>query len=46
VRVPEEAANGKAKLTFSFPDWKDRQVASTTAEVVVKQADASGGASK
>jgi hypothetical protein len=35
VRVPAEAANGKAKVTLSFPDWKEGQVAPTTQEVRV-----------
>jgi hypothetical protein len=30
VRVPEEAGNGKAKVTLSFPDWKEGRVAPAT----------------
>jgi hypothetical protein len=33
VRVPEEAGNGKVKITFSMPDWKDGRVAPATFEV-------------
>jgi hypothetical protein len=41
--VPEDAAAGKAKMTLSFPDWKDRQVAATTVEVIVEEGgDAEG----
>jgi hypothetical protein len=35
VRVPEEAANGKAKVTVSFAAWKARDVKSSTTEVAV-----------
>lgn len=30
VRVPDEAGDGMAKITFSFPAWSDASVASTT----------------
>jgi hypothetical protein len=36
VRVPEEAGIGKAKVTISFPDWKEAKVAAMIAEVPVK----------
>jgi hypothetical protein len=35
VRVPDEAATGKAKVTFSFDSWKQAQVASTTLEIPI-----------
>jgi hypothetical protein len=35
VRVPSEAGKGKAKVTLSFPDWKDAEVAPATYEVPV-----------
>jgi hypothetical protein len=35
VRVPDEAANGKAKVTVSFPAWTVRQVKPSTTEVAV-----------
>jgi hypothetical protein len=35
VRVPEEAANGKAKVTVSFAAWKVRDVKSSTTEATV-----------
>jgi hypothetical protein len=35
VRVPEEAANGKAKVTVSFAAWKVRDVKPSTTEVAV-----------
>jgi hypothetical protein len=33
VRVPSEAGKGKAKVTLSFPDWKDGNVTPATYEV-------------
>jgi hypothetical protein len=38
VRVPAEAANGKATITLSFADWKEGNVAPTTVEVPIKDA--------
>jgi hypothetical protein len=38
VRVPAEAANGKAKITLSFADWKEGNVASATLEVPIVDA--------
>jgi hypothetical protein len=35
VRVPGDAGEGKAKVTLSFPDWKEAQVVSTTIEVPI-----------
>jgi hypothetical protein len=35
VRVPAEAAIGTAKITLSFPDWKEFKVAPATIEVPV-----------
>jgi hypothetical protein len=35
VRVPEEAGKGQAKVTLSFPDWKEGKVAPATFEVPV-----------
>jgi len=35
VRVPEEAGNGKAKVTITFPDWKEGSVGPATLEVAV-----------
>jgi hypothetical protein len=39
VRVPEEAGLGKAKITLSFPDWKEGRVAPATYEVTVVDAE-------
>jgi hypothetical protein len=47
VGVPSEAGNGKAKLTLSFPDWREGKVAPATFEVPItdaKKEDPSGGA--
>jgi hypothetical protein len=38
VRVPEEAAEGKAQVKLTFPDLKTFKVASATTEIVVKKA--------
>jgi hypothetical protein len=35
VRVPDEAGNGKAKVTVSFAAWKIRSAVPTTKEVQV-----------
>jgi hypothetical protein len=35
VRVPDEAVIGKAKVTLTFPDWKDGKVAPLTIEVPI-----------
>jgi hypothetical protein len=37
VRVPEEAAPGKAKLTFSFDAWQEATVAPTTIDLPVRK---------
>jgi hypothetical protein len=35
VRVPDEAGNGKAKVTVSFAAWKGQKAKPTTKEVPV-----------
>jgi hypothetical protein len=35
VRVPNEAANGKATLTLSFAEWKEGNVAPASYEIEV-----------
>jgi hypothetical protein len=35
VRVPDEAATGKAKVTVSFPGWKQGKVTPTTFDIAV-----------
>jgi hypothetical protein len=35
VRVPDEAGNGKAKVSLSFADWKEGHVAPATFEVPI-----------
>ena len=35
MQVPEAAGKGKAKVTFSFPDWKEGNVSLSTFEVPV-----------
>jgi len=37
VRVPEEAGQGKAKVTVSFPDWKEGNVKAATFEVTIPE---------
>jgi len=35
VGVPGEAGKGKAKITLSFPDWKEGKVAPVTIEAPI-----------
>jgi hypothetical protein len=35
VRVPDDAGKGKAKLTLSFPEWKEGKVTPMTVEVPI-----------
>jgi hypothetical protein len=37
VRVPDEAGNGKAKVTFSFAAWQEGNVASMTIDVPITE---------
>jgi hypothetical protein len=48
VTIPAEAAVGKAKVSLTFPDWKDGQVAPATGEVEVTNPvrPAGGGGTK
>ena len=46
MRVPEEAANGKAKVTVSFAAWKVREVQPSTTEVAVGAKPAGAKADK
>jgi hypothetical protein len=39
IRVPTNAALGKAKITLSYPDWKDGYVSAASAEVTVSDED-------
>ena len=38
MRVPDEADKGKAKVTLSFPDWKEGRVAPVTLEIPILDA--------
>jgi hypothetical protein len=38
VRVPAEAGKGKAKVTVSFPAWKEGKVVPATFEVRIEEA--------
>jgi hypothetical protein len=42
VRVPEEAVSGIAKITVSFPNWKEGKVAPATFEVPVRERASAG----
>jgi hypothetical protein len=35
VRVPDEASNGNAKVTLSFPEWKEGKVAPASFEIPI-----------
>jgi hypothetical protein len=37
VRVPEEAGNGTAKITFSFGAWEAGKVSSSTIELPIRE---------
>jgi hypothetical protein len=39
VRVPDEAGDGLAKVTYSFDAWKEGNVKPTTIEIPTKEAD-------
>jgi FG-GAP-like repeat len=43
VRVPSEAGNGNAKVTLSFPDWKDGNVTPVTFAVPIVQLEPKSG---
>jgi hypothetical protein len=38
VRVPDEAGSGNAKVTVSFPGWKEGKVAPATFELPIAEA--------
>ena len=40
VRVPDEAGNGKARLTISFPSWNAARVAPATYQLRLVGGDA------
>jgi len=40
VRVPDDAVQGKAKVTLSFPDWKEGKVAPATVEIPIMEPEA------
>jgi hypothetical protein len=35
VRVPDDAGKGRAKITLSFPDWKEGKITAATLELPV-----------
>jgi hypothetical protein len=37
VRIPEEAGEGNAKITLSFPAWKQGKVTPETLDVRIKK---------
>jgi hypothetical protein len=42
VRVPDEAGTGKAKITLSFPEWKEGKVTPATFDVVIAEPKVKG----
>jgi hypothetical protein len=42
VRVPDEAGDGKARVTFSFAAWKAGRVATSTVEIPVVESSGEG----
>jgi hypothetical protein len=39
VRVPDAAGKGKAKVTLSFPNWKEGKVAPATVDVPIAESN-------
>ena len=39
MRVPEEAGQGKAKVTYLFDSWKEGKVKPTTIEIPIRDAE-------
>jgi hypothetical protein len=37
VRVPEKAGKGKAKVTLSFPDWKEGKVVPAAIDISIAE---------
>jgi hypothetical protein len=37
VRVPDAAGKGAAKVTLSFPDWKEAKVIPATAKIPIME---------
>jgi hypothetical protein len=46
VRVPSEAGTGQAKVTVSFPDWKEGKVAPVTFQLLIVEAEPKAGDKK
>jgi len=46
VRVAEAVGAGKVKVSLSFPDWKEGNVAPATFEVPVVEPEAKGEAKR
>ncbi len=42
MRVPDEAGDGMAKVTFSFDAWKEGKVAPTTIELPIREPQQGG----
>jgi hypothetical protein len=40
VRVPSEAGSDKAKITLSFPSWKEGRLSPVTVEVPIVEPEA------
>jgi len=43
VRVPESVASGNAKVTLSFPAWKEGEVAPAAFEGLIEEPKLEGG---
>ena len=39
MRVPDAAGKGTAKVTLSFPDWKEGKVIPTTVKIPIRESN-------
>ena len=39
MRVPDAAGKGTAKVTLSFPDWKEGKVSPATVKIPIKESN-------
>jgi len=39
VRVPDAAGKGAAKVTLSFPDWKEGKITPATVKIPIRESN-------
>ncbi len=42
MRVPDNAGSGEAKITVSFPDWKEETITPATFDVLIEKPTVKG----